>query len=385
MFVFLTISCVFTGQVNAGVATVENSWATMTPIPTGRTDFGVIAVNGQVYAISGSTHGGYTTANELYNPQTNDWITREPIPAAKEAFGIATFENRIYCIGGSGYNQVYQTNYVYDITADTWTTLAQMPTPRTYLTANIVNEKIYLIGGSTSLSELSIVTSNEVYDIATDTWSTKNPIPVAVTSYSSVALNGKIYIIGGLSPLESNLVPLESKMVQIYDCATDTWSFGASLPVALSGTIAVATTGFYAPEKIYVFGGHYSGNQTVLANRNFNFTWVYDPVYNFWSKGADMPTKRAYLGVANVGDLLYAVGGYVSDHETFSRVNERFTPFGYSEVPLKTSPPPEGDGQSELQTIAIVAGVAVAGTVVAVTGIMVYHFKHAPVKAAKSS
>jgi hypothetical protein len=375
---FLTVSCMFIAQVKADTP-VENSWATMTPMPTWRQMFGVVGINGQVYAISGATYGGYTTTNEIYNPQTNDWITREPIPAAKEAFGIAAFENRIYCIGGSGYNQVFETNYEYNVVTDSWTIKAPMLTPRTFLTANLVDRKIYLIGGSTSLSESSIVTSNEVYDIATDTWSTKKPIPVAVTSYSSVALNGKIYIIGGLSPLESNLVPLESNLVQIYDCATDTWSFGASLPVALSGTIAVATTGFYAPEKIYVLGGHYSGNGTVWANRNFNYNFVYDPVNDFWSNGTVMPTKRAYLGVANVGDLLYAVGGYVSDHEAVSRVNERYTPLGYSETPLKTSPPPSGssgDDQSTLPTVAIVAGVAVAGTVIAVTGVTVYHFRH---------
>jgi N-acetylneuraminic acid mutarotase len=376
---FLTISCIFAIQAKSDVTPKENSWATMAMMPNGREAFGAIGVNGKLYAISGASNG-YITFNDMYDPETNSWATRQPIPAAKTAFGIAAYKEKIYCIGGSGYNQVFDSNYVYDSVADLWTTKTPMPTPRTYLAANTVNDKIYLIGGSTSLSKSSIVTSNEVYDIATDVWSTKSSLPVAVTSYSSVALNGKIYIIGGLSPFESNLVPLESNLVQIYDCATDAWSLGASLPVALSGTIAVATSGFHAPEKIYVFGGHYSGNETVWANRNFNYNWIYDPENDFWSNGTVMPTKRAYLGVANVDDLLYVIGGSVSDHDPFSRVNERYTPFGYSEVPLKTSPPPEGDGQSELPTIAIVAGVAVAATVIVVTGVLVYHFKHAPAK-----
>ena len=106
---------------------------------------------------------------------------------------------------------------------------------------------------------------NEVYDIATDSWTTKTPMLQAVHSYASAVIGQKIYIIGGISPLEVNLV-------QIYDCSNDTWSYGAPLPVTLSGATAVATTGFYAPEKIYVFGGHDANH-----NLQLYYNWVYDP------------------------------------------------------------------------------------------------------------
>jgi N-acetylneuraminic acid mutarotase len=368
-------SCVFMIQVNAQAVPAENSWATMMPMPSGRSFFGVVGVNYKIYAISGATDGGYAGYTEEYNPETNIWTTKQSIPTSRGSFGIAAYENKIYCIGGeSQYNGlIYGTNEVYNILNDSWRTLSSMPTPRCYLCGSVVNGKIYLIGGSTSYWGTP-VNLNEVYDIATDSWTTKTPMLQAVHTYASAVIGQKIYIIGGISPLEVNLV-------QIYDCSNDTWSYGEPLPVTLSGAAAVATTGFYAPEKIYVFGGH-DANYNLQLNNN----WVYDPVWNFWTNGTSIPTARGHLGAANVNDLLYVIGGQ-EQRVDFSTVNERFTPLGYSVVPLKTSPPPtgsSGDNQTLLPTIAIVAGVAVAATVIAVTGVMVYHFKHAPAKAAKS-
>jgi N-acetylneuraminic acid mutarotase len=203
-------------------------------------------------------------------------------------FGIAAYQDEIYCIGGAlvGLNTVYGVNEVYDTVTDSWATLASMPTPRMGLTANGVNGKIYLIGGSTSDHEFLTANLNEVYDIATDTWSTKAPIPQPVQEYASTVLNGKIYVIGGANSTS------DVNYTQIYDCASDSWSYGAPLPITSIGAVAVATTGYFAPEKIYVFGG-----RDIFHNVNFNYNWVYDPQHNSWSSGAAMPTNRTGLGV----------------------------------------------------------------------------------------
>jgi N-acetylneuraminic acid mutarotase len=371
---FLTVSCIFTVEVKAA-APVENTWQTLKPMSMGRTDFGVVGVDGKVFVIGGGGGAKINSLNEMYDPATNSWTTKQPMPTARINFGIAVFENKIFCIGGDPDGSGHGANEAYDTVTDSWTTKTAMPTPRMDLTANTVNGKIYLIGGSTSSSGLPVVNLNEVYDIATDTWSTKAPIPVAVRDYSSAVFKEKIYIIGGLNST------FKTGMVQIYDCASDSWSLGAPLPVAISGTVAVATSGVFAPQKIYVFGGRDS-----WMNQNFNYTWIYDPVNDFWRRGAAMPTERTELGAANVNDLLYVIGGLVAAGTPFSRVNECYTPFGYSESPLVTSPSSTGNSpQPTLPTAAIIAGVVVAATVIAVAGVVVFHFKHAPVKTSKPS
>ena len=46
-----------------------------------------------------------------------------------------------------------------------------------------------------------------------------------------------------------------------------------------------------------------------------------------------MPTPRAYLGVAVVNDVLYAIGGF--DGTNWLNVNEQYKPVGYGTVAPK--------------------------------------------------
>ena len=44
-----------------------------------------------------------------------------------------------------------------------------------------------------------------------------------------------------------------------------------------------------------------------------------------------MPTARAYLGVADVNDIIYAIGG--SDGQNWLDTVEAYTPVGYGTAP----------------------------------------------------
>ena len=66
---------------------------------------------------------------------------------------------------------------------------------------------------------------------------------------------------------------------------------------------------------------------------------MYNPDNNTWSTGASMPTPRAYLGVAVINDIIYAIGGF--DGTNWLKANEQYKPVGYGTVPPKlqiTSP-----------------------------------------------
>jgi len=77
-----------------------------------------------------------------------------------------------------------------------------------------VNSKIYAIGGSQPQSK-----AVEEYDPATDTWTTKSPIPTARWGLTTGTVNGKIYAIGG-----GNVYPPTKcyRTVEEYDPVTDT-------------------------------------------------------------------------------------------------------------------------------------------------------------------
>jgi len=302
------------------VSAAEDSWTTLEPMPTARSGFGVAVVDGKIYAIGG-TNGSYLNINEVYDPATDTWTIKKSMPTARYGLAIAVYQNKIYVIGGiigdsspsySGYTGV---NEVYDPLTDTWEIMESMPTGSAYLDANVVGDKIYVIcgvkhGGVFPFQQYA--DENQVYDPSNDSWSTKTPIPIGNWGYSSAVVDNKIYIIG-------------AQLNQIYTPATDTWASGTPSPTFVLDATAGATTGEFAPKRIYVF----SGLNEDLDQRNVasDLTQVYNPETDTWTTGTPIPTPRWGLEVAVVNDELYAIGGY--DGETRLAVNEKYTPAEY--------------------------------------------------------
>jgi N-acetylneuraminic acid mutarotase len=311
---FLTASYIMVAKpiFSASASTAENSWATKAPMQQARAYLGAAAVNGKIYAMGGSVEGKDVATNEEYDPANNTWTYKTPMPNPSSAFATAVYQGKIYCIGG-------KINQVYNPANDSWKIKTPMPTARSFLQANLVNDKIYLIGGHGS-------TANEVYDPATDSWATKTPMPTLISSDASVVVNDKIYVIGSKPGPAS---PSDS-LNEVYDPETDTWSVGSGVTPTAIGGQAGATTGVYAPERIYFFYG----------------SFFYDPASDSWGKFAGMPTSRSGIAVAVLDDKLCAIGG-LSTLEvdsigytfttTYYPTMEEYTPFGYGTVPPKVS------------------------------------------------
>ena len=337
------------------VRAAEDSWETMTEMPTARHGLGVAVVDDKIYAIGGF-NGHCLGVNEMYDPATDTWTTKRSMPTPRVNFGIAVVENKIYCIGGSTKNVVgVGANEVYDPLTDTWETKTPMPTNRSLLDANVVDGEIFLIGGyrysfqdKPSSHKFDL---NEVYDPSNDTWTTKEPLPQAVYSYASAVVDNKIYVIGG-SPLN---------LTQIYTPETNIWSYGNPIPSELYGSCGAATTGNMAPKRIYVLGG----GMMLPSSQNY----IYDPEKNEWSKGADMPTYRQGLGVAVIDDILYAIGGGSSWANWFFGANERYTPADYI--------PEFHDGTGETESFPTLLVIAVTVTIVTVfaVGLLAFYLK----------
>ena len=296
------------------VNATENSWATMSQMPTERFSFGIAIVNNRIFAIGGALateSGELTAANEAYDPATNTWTKRAPMPTPRYGCAATTYENMIYVFGG-GTNESYTNKTeVYDPVTNTWETKASMPTARILLQANVVGDKIYLIGGYDNL------TLNEVYDPITDTWTTKTSIPTGVSAYASAVFDNKIYVIGGTS----------TNITQIYDPKTDVWSTGASIPVGIWAAGACSIAGSESPKAIYVIGGE----TDVFSPQNL--TQVYFPENNTWSFGATLPIPRSRLCTAVVDNMIYAIGGTRAVIHQGLTDNEQYTPFGYETIP----------------------------------------------------
>jgi N-acetylneuraminic acid mutarotase len=130
-----------------------------------------------------------------------------------------------------------------------------------------------------------------------------------------------------------------------YDPKTDRWKEEkGTVPLEYPSGLgaAGATTGVYAPKKVYVFGArNLSGNPESGATP---FTWVYDPVNSTWSTAKASPADVSDLQVAVVDDILYVLGS----------TNQQYVPIGYSTTSSPTEPP-EASIFSQTPFVVIVA------------------------------
>jgi hypothetical protein len=338
VFVFLGASCLILAKpAFSSEAVAEDTWTTKAPMQQARAGLGVVAVNGKIYAIGGTTasgqypadvsSGGFVGTNEEYDPETDTWTTKAAMPTPRDYFAVAAYGNKIYCIGGAvgytvdeqlGYWHSYNqsgVNEVYDTVTDTWETKTPLPLARMQIQAHVINGKIYVISWSLVY----------VYDPESDSWTSKTRMPPPYPQYNSSPASAVVdnriivtfWVLTGFSSYEQKIL--------IYDTEIDSWSEGASGPIIGGiGSAAVATVGVNALQRVYLLG--YDVNQ------------VYDPEADAWMTATAMPTDRMDFGVAVVDDVLYAIGGYVKVSPLHGlvrsvAVNEQYIPIGYGVPP----------------------------------------------------
>jgi hypothetical protein len=125
-------------------------------------------------------------------------------------------------------------------------------------------------------------------------WAQLAPVPSVgsgVEGLSVVDVGDKIIAALGLDPAFG-----DTATTRIYNIASDTWSFGNPAPGVSSEGAGTSHGGLF-----YTLGGRFIGPRNDL--------WSYNPASDTWTVLASMSVGRAGLGVAVVGDAIYAIGG----------------------------------------------------------------------------
>lgn len=145
---------------------------------------------------------------------------------------------------------------------------------------------------------------HDVYDTEAQSWGVAAPLPEPSHHVVGAEIGGKLLVVGGLQTLQ--FVP--TGHLWEFDPATAMWTARASLPAARvrGAGAAVAHRG-----RLYYVGGLQDNGATAVALAD-----VYDPATDSWTSLPDMPTPRDHLGLAVVGERLYAVGGRAAAFDT---------------------------------------------------------------------
>ncbi|MDR0470253.1 MAG: hypothetical protein LBH79_00835 [Nitrososphaerota archaeon] len=342
-------------SVGASSSLVEDSWSSGASMSQARSGLGVVAVDGKIYAIGGTTNGRsdkVVGTVEVYDPVFDSWTTLASMPTPRSHFAIAAYQNKIYCIGGCVGVTVDQWGLhssavisnvveVYDTTTNTWTKgIARPPYGLANKQASVVNGQIFVQMGFHELF---------MFDPLTGVWTDKYLMPVTPQSSRSVAsLDPVVFVVDDKLVFTGEFVSRDfpegsnfyiygspEAMVLVYDPVFCVWSREVVGPLVLCDGVALVTSGVYAPQRVYFLGrapGSTFGE--VLTNQ------AYDFADNSWLLGEDMPNLRTDFGAAIVDDVLYVIGGYVS-LEVAGRSSvvpvalvEAYVPFGFRSVPM---------------------------------------------------
>jgi hypothetical protein len=220
------------------------------------------------------------------------------------------------CTGGPG----DAAARVPQVTPATWRPLAPAPTERTEVATAVVDGRIYVTGGFAPPN--MTVPTVEVYDIATDSWSAGPDLPVAVNHAMSVAHRREVYVFGGYladGPATGRAFVLRA----------GSWEELAPMPEPRSAGGAAVAGGL-----IYVVGGV---GPDGVADR----TLVLDPATGRWSVAAGLETPREHMGVTAHDGKIYAVGGRAGSLAGFSDL-EVFDPSSGAWSSLPDLPTPRG-------------------------------------------
>jgi hypothetical protein len=193
-----------------------------------------------------------------------------------------------------------------------WTFAPDMPTPRSGLAAAALNGIVYALGGIGSTGPpLATV---ESFNIAADNWSTRASMPTARVDFGAVGVNGRIYAIGGDNLNGCGCASSKLNVVEAYDPLANTWSTLAPMPTTRAH-LGVAAIG----DVIYAVGGYlWTGGPLVFQATNV--VEAYDTRTNTWSSKAPLPFPQTGQGLAVMDGILYSIGGFTDGSSSSSPV-----------------------------------------------------------------
>src|SRR4030095_1365512 len=256
--------------------------------------------------------GGYSFSvgdniNEFgkFDPVANTWTPLAPVPDLNNAMASGVYApnvNKLFVFGGEEvtFALVVNTTRIYDIATNTWSSGAAMPDIRAFMASGYFNGKIYLVGGYNSGSVDPSFGQVWEYDPVTDTWDTsRTDMPATLGGPGYGVINGHLYVAGGRDINNTNLSTLYD-----YDIAADTWTQRASLP---SGTNVPGSA--VIGGQLWIFRG---GNPLLGVQRpdTTRILQVYDPLSDSWTSGPSLNLQRSFVAGAAVGNTAVAVGGY---------------------------------------------------------------------------
>lgn len=263
-----------------------DTWRAHADMPEAVTHFNAAVQDDRYVWFAGGyagAHPGHAVRGTWrYDTVEDVWASFTPLPELRATCGCAIVDNRLHLFGGLGADRTtnFDDHWVLDLDDPTaWTTAAAMPNARGHFGTAVIDGKIYAIGGQfhhdvdqmapgESTADLDLV---HCYDPATDEWAEVRYLNRSRSHMESgtFACGGRVLIVGGRNnspdklPRHLNgkpwMLPVKAARklrralrpgmaylsgmngldsIETYDPQTDRWTELGRLPLRLYGCSA---------------------------------------------------------------------------------------------------------------------------------------------------
>lgn len=219
---------------------------------------------------------------------------------------VASAGNKIVFAGGWENGKASSRVDIFDVNTNTWTT-AELSEARANMATAVLGSKIFFGGGDKSLSGgIWIPTSNrvDIYDAATNLW-TFATLSETRTFMAAAAAGDKVLFAGGSTVgLGANG---ESNRVDVYNSTNNSWSVDSLPGYGGPGISATAVNNriYFAGAAENWFAWDFGGWSSAAIN-------IYDVVSGKWTK-ASLREEKGAMGAIAVDDKIYWAGGYINN------------------------------------------------------------------------
>jgi non-specific serine/threonine protein kinase len=238
-----------------------------------------------------------TNKTEYYDPTLRTWGTGPDLPFLVHHAALVNYRGQLWLIGGFlpvGHNLEASASdhvLILDPAKNQWVEGPPLHHARAASAAVVVGDQIVVVGGRTGGKTETEVKTTEIYN--GKSWHDAPDIPVPGDHLAGVTDGTYLYAIGGrnLSVSENH------NALQRFNPATGQWTQLTPMPAADSDFGAA-----YMDGQLITFGG-----ENLFSV--FKTTRAYNLATKKWSTLQDLPVARHGLGVAVLGQTIYAIDG----------------------------------------------------------------------------
>ena len=282
-------------------------WSTLPNLPEPRHGMGVAVVGQTIYAIDGASQPGHDGSTSTM--QTLTFLTRPAQPAGSWQLGrdslfrvqqlqAAVLDNRIWLAGGLlGPDQATNKTEYYDPTLRTWGSGPNLPFLVHHAMLVNYHGQLWLIGGFLPVGHnLEAAASDQVLilDPAKNRWVQGPPLHHARAAGAAVVVGNQIVVAGGRT---GGSTQTEVEPTEIYNGKS--WHDAPAILVP-GDHLAGVTDGTY----LYAIGG-----RNLSVSENHTALQRFNPETGQWTQLTPLPAADSDFGAAYLDGQLITFGG----------------------------------------------------------------------------